>query len=108
MISAGSSKIWRPTVRSLLEQGETLKLKVIVLDNRRPREAALYWKPLGTTADYRKVPLVHVGRAVYTVSLPTMSEDFEYHIRATAVAGVKLTWPATAPVINQTVVVMED
>ena len=77
-----------------------------MLDNQRPQEAALYWKPLGSVEDYRKAPLDHVGRAVYTVSLPATDVDFEYHIRATTAAGAKLIWPATAPSINQTVVRM--
>ena len=102
----GPPRLIVPTVRSLLEKGEALKVRVIVLDNHRPREAALYWKPLGSAEDYRKAPLKHVGRAVYTVSLPATEVDFEYHIRATTAAGARLIWPATAESINQTVVSM--
>ncbi len=102
----GKPRLIVPTVRSLLEKGAALKLKVIVLDNQRPQEAAIYWKPLGAKKDYRKAPLQHVGRAVYTVSLPAIDGDIEYNIRATTADGTKLTWPATAPNVNQTVVVM--
>ncbi|KKK47598.1 hypothetical protein LCGC14_3153580, partial [marine sediment metagenome] len=86
----GEPRLIVPTVRSLLEKGATLKLKVIVLDNRRPQEAALFWKPLGAAGDYRKVPLQHVGRAVYTVSLLAVDGDIEYNIRATTADGTKL------------------
>ena len=79
---------------------------VIVLDNQRPQEAAFYWKPLGTKEDYRKVLLQHAGRAVHTVNLPAVEGDIEYNIRATTVHGSKLIWPATAPAVNHTVVVM--
>jgi len=102
----GEPRLIVPTVRSLLEKGETLNLKVIVLDNQRPQEAALYWKPLDAKEDYRKVPLEHVDRAVHTVSLRAVEGDIEYNIRATTVDGTKLIWPATAPIVNQTVVVM--
>ncbi|NQT36192.1 MAG: hypothetical protein HQ581_01805, partial [Planctomycetes bacterium] len=102
----GKPRMFVPTVRNLLETGETLKLRVFVLDNHRPQEAALYWKPLGTKEGYRKVPLQHVGRAVHAVSLPALDDDIEYNIRATTADGTELVWPATAPAVNQTVVVM--
>ena len=43
----------------------------------------------------------HVGRAVWSATLPAAQEDFEYYLTA----GGNLVWPATAPGLNQTVVV---
>ncbi len=94
------------STRVTLRFCEPLELKVIVLDNHRPREAALYWKPLGSEEDLRKVPLEHAGRAVHTVSLPALEGDIEYHVQAMTLDGTKLILPATAPAVNQTVVVM--
>jgi hypothetical protein len=82
--------------------GEPLKLKVIILGDN-PQNAALYWRPLGT-GGFRKIPLQHVVRAVYTVSLPpaAVQSDFEYYLRAKA-GGQSLRYPATS--FNQTVIV---
>jgi hypothetical protein len=65
----------------------------------------LHWRPLGT-GQFQTIPLQHVARAVYQVELPSPGEDFEYRIEATMADGSNLTWPASAPEINQTVVTM--
>jgi len=57
--------------------------------------------------DWQAVPLRHVARAVYTVTLPPVTgESLEYYIEAGTAGGAMLRWPATAPELNQTVVVM--
>jgi len=101
----GRPRIIVPTVRSLAARGEVLKLKVIVLANERAKEAALHWRPLGQ-GPFRKIALQHVARAVYRVTLPPAADDFEYYIRAAVSGGKPLTFPPTAPRLNQTVVVM--
>ena len=40
------------------------------------------------------------------VNLPEAGEDIEYYIKVKTAARKKLVWPATAPELNQTVVVM--
>ena len=100
---AGASRIIVPTVRTQVKAGESMRVKIIVLDNERPSTSALYWRPLGG-GDYRKVELRHVGRAVYEAKLPPASGSFEYYVAAQT-SGGKLVWPAAAPRINQTVVV---
>jgi hypothetical protein len=65
------------------------------------------------------VPLTHVARGVYTVTLPAAATkaDFEYYVQAehrvaTLLDGSHLfshmKFPPTAPAINQTVVVAGD
>ncbi|MEI8373601.1 MAG: hypothetical protein WCJ35_12310 [Planctomycetota bacterium] len=103
----GEPRIIVPTVRTLIAQGEPLRLKIIVLDNQPARTVTVLWRPLGI-GPFRAIPLTHIARAVYEAELPTPEKDFEYRIEATTASGVKLMWPATAPEINQTVVLWED
>jgi hypothetical protein len=120
----GPPRLVVPVVRGELEAGEPLRLVVLVLEGKRgqspfvqstlravpangdcPLFPVLCWRPLGPGPLVR-VPLVHVARGVYSVSLPAaqLKGDFEYHIEA-AVGGEKVVWPASAPKINQSVVV---
>ncbi len=93
-----------PVVRTGLIAGEPLRLKVIVLGGK-PQVAALHWRPLGT-GEFAEVPLTHVARGVYAVSLPpeAVKDDFEYYVEA-QIGGADLKFPPTAPRLNQTVVV---
>ncbi len=102
----GPPRLIVPTVRTMVSEREALTLKVIVLDNDRPAAAALHWRPMGQGA-YRQIALSHVTRGVHRVTLPPAGgQSFEYYITATTAGGQRLTWPATAPQINQTVVVL--
>ncbi len=57
--------------------------------------------------EYKSIPLQHVARGVFMVTLPPAGDQpIEYCVKATAADGRELIWPATAPKINQTVVVM--
>ena len=77
------------------------------LDNEPVKSATLYWRELDGK-EYKKVPLKHKARAVYTVTTPPAEGDaIEYHIRAGFADGKERMWPATAPEMNQTVVVSE-
>ena len=101
----GSPRLIVPTVRTMLCEGEQLKLKVIVLDNHRPIHATLHWRPMGQ-GEYRAVELRHEARGVHFVTLnPIQGLGIEYYIRATTAGGSRLVWPATAPRMNQTIVV---
>jgi hypothetical protein len=78
---------------------------VIVLDNERPKSAALHWRPMGH-GGWRTIPLRHVDRGVHTVTLsPAKGDGIEYYIQATTSKGQRLIWPATAPEMSQTVVI---
>ncbi len=103
---AGPAKLVVPTVRSCVRPNETLQLPIIALDQQPVSRVVVNFRPLGQTT-WQSTSATHVGRAVYTVKLPAALDDFEYFITAQTAAGQKLVWPATAPVINQTVVVSE-
>jgi len=97
-----------PTVRSSLTAGEDLKLKVIFLAQNQPKDTALYWRPMGKHK-FNRIALKHIARGVYSVKIPAdrIKADLEYYIKADS-AGGQITFPATAPNINQTVVVMKE
>jgi len=104
----GRPKIIVPTVRSSLMTGETLKLKVIILAQNPPKNAALYWRQMGK-GKFNKIPLIHIARGVYSVAIPAErfgQTDIEYHIKVSSTGGQEIYFPAAAPDINQTVVTM--
>jgi hypothetical protein len=102
----GRPRLVVPSRRGVAEPGEALTLKVIVLDNLLPKSAVLRWRPLGLGA-WQSLPLKRVARAVHTVTLPpARNESLEYYVEAETAGGATLRWPATAPEVNQTVVVM--
>jgi hypothetical protein len=113
-VYCGPPRIIVPTVRTLAQPGESLTLKVIIMTPNAGKEDAsvpageLLWRPLGK-GEFSKVPLTHVARRVFQVKLPPIpagTAAIEYYIQA-ACGDVKLLFPATAPALNQTVVVGE-
>ncbi|HOX59813.1 MAG TPA: malectin domain-containing carbohydrate-binding protein [Candidatus Paceibacterota bacterium] len=101
----GPTRIIVPTTRTSLAANEALKLKVIVLSEAPPREGALYWRKLGARR-FAQVPLKWVARGVYSVQVPAgAKDDFEYYIRVQPSQGQPVLYPATAPRLNQTVVI---
>jgi hypothetical protein len=105
----GPPRIIVPTVRSSLNIGEDLRLKVIILTQRKSKDAFLYWRPMGTN-DYTMVALNHIARGVYSVALlarEIKNTDLEYHIKVTVDDDHSIYFPATAPYIDQTVVVIQ-
>lgn len=100
---AGAPRIIVQTVRGQAKPGESMRLKVIILDRNGPSATALYWRPLGQ-GSWQKTGLRHTGRAVYEATFPPAKGSFEYYITAQT-PDAKLTWPASAPKISQTVVV---
>ena len=100
----GPPRIVVPTVRTSADEGEMLKLRVVLLGSLDPAGAKLSWRLLGK-GDFRTLPLRPVGRNVYEVELPEAAADFEYYLEAGSGAGL-VRFPATAPVLNQTVVVI--
>ena len=99
----GPARLNVPTVRTLAAKNEWLKLKVFALDQQPMAGVKLFWRPLGTGA-FEAMPLKREARAVYTATL-TAKADLEYYIQAETSSGAKLVWPATAPQLNQTVLV---
>ncbi|MGO8675066.1 MAG: malectin domain-containing carbohydrate-binding protein [Limisphaerales bacterium] len=101
----GPMRIIVPALRTSLPANEPLKLKVIILSEHPPRQAALHWRKLGEGA-FAQVPLQHLERGVYSVTLPAVGDDFEYFLQAEPEPGQgePARFPATAPKLNQTVV----
>jgi hypothetical protein len=97
-----------PTRRSGITTGEGMTLKVIIMSPEKPKEAALYWREMGRKR-FSEVPLEHVNRSVYRVTLPeeATQSDFEYYVRATKQDDSAVVYPATAPDLNQSVIIMK-
>jgi hypothetical protein len=103
----GTPRLMAPTARASLTAGEDLRLKVIAIGAKGPAKGNVYWRPLGK-GTFEKVPLEHVARGVYSARIAAAqiaNNDIEYYVQA-AVGGNTIRFPATAPVLNQTVVVM--
>lgn len=93
-----------PTLRSSVRKDEALRLTFIVLQEQQPAEVTLLWRPLGV-GEFRRVEVQHLVRVTYHVTLPRAAESFEYRLEAKTADGKTILWPATAPAMNQTVVV---
>jgi len=102
----GKPRIIVPTKRSKIEEGEKLAIKIIILDNKKAKEAALFWRTIGKTK-FNKIKLKHIARAVYSADLPVLDETIEYYIKAKTADGKQLIWPATAPELNQTIIISQ-
>jgi hypothetical protein len=104
----GAPRIIVPTLRSVLEAGEDFTLKAILLDQQPPRRFTLHYRPLGC-GQFAAVELTHVARGVYRAQIPSPNPEvvaWEYHLQAETSGGESLIFPATAPTINQTVVIV--
>jgi hypothetical protein len=103
----GPLRLIVPTTRTSLSPGEDLNLKAIVLAPNQPRDVAIYLRTMGK-GSYKRIPCTHVARGVYSVRIPadTIQNDFEYYVQAHSADGREMIFPATAPNINQTVIVM--
>jgi hypothetical protein len=104
MSYGGPARFVVPTVRTSLEEGEPLRLKVMILSGGAPAEPRLYWRELGK-GGFTAVPLEPVARGVYKVELAAPRADVEYYLAALA-DGKQIVFPATAPALNQTVIVL--
>lgn len=87
--------------RTQMYSDETLELTVLIMGD--PTSASLFYRSLGT-GEFQSIELKHEGRAVYSIALPVMEDDFEYYVEAQTPTG-DVVFPATAPDLNQTVIV---
>lgn len=102
----GPARLFVPTVRTSLLAGEPLRLKAVVLGANDP-QPVVSWRALGE-GEYHRIPMDHVARGVYTVSLPAdaIAGDLEYYVEA-QLPGGPAVWPPAAPAVNQAVVVVQ-
>ncbi len=102
---AGPTRILVPTRRSQVGEGESLRLKVIVLSSHPPERAELWWRPLGR-GEFQSMALEHRARGVYAATLsPARGVALEYFVEVETREVEIVRWPATAPRSNQTAVV---
>lgn len=94
------------TARTSQSTGEQLPLRIIALDQEPVKSVTVHVHPLGGR-EWKTIPARHLARAVYEARLPAARDDFEYHVTAETAGGQKLIWPATAPAMNQTVVIAD-
>jgi hypothetical protein len=105
LLYLGKPRLIVPTVRGDVKEGESLALRIIVLDNEPPEHLVLHWRELGDGVYHEAMP-GHLARGVYTATLPpTRGLALEYYIEAETAGGERLLWPPTAPQRGQTVVV---
>ncbi len=102
----GDSRIIVPTKRNILENGEDLRLKAIILSKNKINKVSLFYRNLGEKS-FRIVQFSNVARNVYALTL-TENEfegnDFEYYIEVHTSAE-KMIYPSGAPDNYQTVIV---
>jgi hypothetical protein len=94
------------------ESGETLELDIIIHTAKPPKNAALFWKTMGTKEPYQKSELRPVHGNHYATTLPPLDSvrsAIEYYIEAETENPQRtkslLRFPSTAPELNQTVIV---
>jgi len=101
-VYSGSPRVKVTPARTHVGAGESLALRVLVPG--KPDSVILRYRPLGR-GTYTDIRVTHVGRGVYKVEIPQQDDDFEYYVEART-ANVTARFPVTAPIINQTVVIM--
>jgi hypothetical protein len=104
----GPTRVFVPTVRSVVNLGEQLNLKVVILAEWPIKQTSLNWRAIGDK-EFSRAPLFHVNRGVYSARIPPMASTqvaFEYYIEVKTEQGPPVCFPATAPRICQTVIVV--
>jgi hypothetical protein len=101
----GTPRIFVSARRTQADAGEPQEIRAFVLSGAKCSGVNLYWRPLGE-GSFKKLPATHRARQAYRVGLPAQSRGtVEYYLEAALDDGKKARWPATAPSINQTVIV---
>ncbi|MGZ5497018.1 MAG: hypothetical protein ACXWFO_09725, partial [Candidatus Aminicenantales bacterium] len=102
----GPPRVILPAVRTSVESGEPLALKVLVLAKSEPASVELFWRNMGPGA-FRAIPLEHKTRGVYAVTLPAPADAIEYYVEVKA-GGETARFPVTAPALCQSVIVLPE
>jgi hypothetical protein len=101
----GIPRIFVSAKRTQANVGDSQEIRAFVLSGARCTGVGLYWRSL-EDGSFKKLPATHRARQAYRVGLPAQSRGtVEYYLEAVLDDGQKVRWPATAPAINQTVVV---
>lgn len=100
----GPTRLFVPTVRSVLEKGEPLRLRVIVQSEKPGESVTLHHRPMGG-AEFMAAEMHHAARGVWECALDIAGTDIQYYIES-KVGDQAARWPETAPAIAQTVIIM--
>jgi len=109
-IYSGPSRIIVPTRRTMIEKGEDLNFKIIVLTEHDIIESALYWRKLGNRK-YNKKSIDFVNQGHGTCSLNDSeyyNSDFEYYVTVELSNENIMRFPATAPESTRTIVICPE
>ena len=104
----GPTRIFVPTIRTAITEGEALTLKINVLSEKLTSQISLYWRAVGDKG-FNRVSVVHIGRGVHSAKLPPVPSStiaIEYYVEAVPEQGNPVLFPVTAPEICQTIVVV--
>jgi len=105
-VYTGPAKLTLLTTRSSSAKNEILSLTILALDQNPVKSVLVKSRPLGG-GEWKVASAIHRTRAIYQATLPRAMDDFEYHIEAVTHDGKHMLWPASAPIMNQTIVVEE-
>lgn len=103
---AGEMRVIVPAIRTSRHPGAPLNLEVLTLSPEPVAKVLLHWRVMGE-GDYKVESFNLAGRGVYHGRFDSFpaKDDIEYYIEVIPANGLSTYWPATAPDINQTVVV---
>jgi hypothetical protein len=100
----GKNRLIVPTVRNVVNKNETLNLKIMAMDNLCVNSVTIMKRKLGSK-NWQPIEAIHIARAIWSTTI-RVDDDMEYYVFAKTKKGEKLVWPASAPEINQTIVVV--
>ena len=101
----GEPRIFTSAPATQMPAAQAMEMRSFVLADSKCDRVTLYYRPLGEGA-FKPLPATHRSRQAFRVALPAQAGGtLEYYLEAELVGGRKLRWPASAPSINQTVVV---
>jgi len=100
----GTPRIFVSARRTQANVGEAQEIRAFVLSGAQCG-VNLYWRSLGA-GSFKRLAATHRSRQAYRVALPTrFPGTLEFYLEAALDDGQTVRWPATAPSINQTVIV---
>jgi len=109
---SGVSHMFVPTVRTILKKGESLNMRVITIstNNAKPVDEMIYWRTFGEKS-FKTQKLNHLGRGVYEFKISPQEisdKGLEYYVQVKFKNGDIKRFPATAPNINQSVILLPE
>ena len=99
---SGLPRVVVTPARTVAYTDETLVIEALVLGE--VSEVILSHRTMGQ-GEFEEISLENQARGVWSTTLPFLTDDLEYYVEAVTTEGI-VVWPAAAPEINQTVVVL--